>query len=506
MGLREQGHPAVLEPLDEVDLPQRAVGVEPARHDPRGQLAELVEGARTRERGAAYVVGEVEVLVVDPDRVGQAARDRGVRAGGSGARTRSGRRCAPAGRRSRSPSRPGRRSRGSRCAWASAASPRPAERGRSRAAARSSCEPLSSSTWASWDSGRGRSHVRTPDPPAGGSDVPFRAPGRRARLCRCWPWRLAGMWLRRLRERLRARRQRRRRRRTPAVRRPSTSPSRATPSTPQGAKVEVKAGDPLKLHITADKPGEIHVHSSPEQEHRVRRRHHRQDAHHRPARRRRRRVAHPRQADLPARGALSAQAAALAGRPSPAPARPRRGQGPAHPARARDGRRASRRWSSPSACWRWPGAHRATRDRGRAGRSRASQRVVDDPRFQWTVRIVGLAVRGLPHLGADLGTRPGHQPGARHVLRAGLGRHRAGLAAVRPGRQGGQPGAHAQPAAGEGHRRRPGDRADDVPRPARATGRPRSGCSRSPGRSWSTRRAPTWARCGSGWRPTSRSC
>ena len=35
--------------------------------------------------------------------------------------------------------------------------------------------------------------------------------------------------------------------------------------TPQGAKVKIKAGDPLKLHITADKAGEIHVHSSPEQ-------------------------------------------------------------------------------------------------------------------------------------------------------------------------------------------------------------------------------------------------
>ena len=35
--------------------------------------------------------------------------------------------------------------------------------------------------------------------------------------------------------------------------------------TPSGAKVEVKGGDPLKLHITADKAGEIHVHSSPEQ-------------------------------------------------------------------------------------------------------------------------------------------------------------------------------------------------------------------------------------------------
>jgi hypothetical protein len=35
--------------------------------------------------------------------------------------------------------------------------------------------------------------------------------------------------------------------------------------TPQGASVKVKAGEPLKLHITADKAGEIHVHSSPEQ-------------------------------------------------------------------------------------------------------------------------------------------------------------------------------------------------------------------------------------------------
>jgi uncharacterized lipoprotein YehR (DUF1307 family) len=35
--------------------------------------------------------------------------------------------------------------------------------------------------------------------------------------------------------------------------------------TPQGTKVTLKAGDPLKLHITADKAGEIHVHSSPEQ-------------------------------------------------------------------------------------------------------------------------------------------------------------------------------------------------------------------------------------------------
>lgn len=35
---------------------------------------------------------------------------------------------------------------------------------------------------------------------------------------------------------------------------------------PEGVTVKVEAGKPLKLHIVADKPGELHVHSSPEQE------------------------------------------------------------------------------------------------------------------------------------------------------------------------------------------------------------------------------------------------
>jgi hypothetical protein len=35
---------------------------------------------------------------------------------------------------------------------------------------------------------------------------------------------------------------------------------------PAGTQVKVEAGKPLTLHIVADKPGEIHVHSSPEQE------------------------------------------------------------------------------------------------------------------------------------------------------------------------------------------------------------------------------------------------
>ena len=35
---------------------------------------------------------------------------------------------------------------------------------------------------------------------------------------------------------------------------------------PQGAKLEVVAGEPVKLRIDADQGGELHVHSSPEQE------------------------------------------------------------------------------------------------------------------------------------------------------------------------------------------------------------------------------------------------
>ena len=36
--------------------------------------------------------------------------------------------------------------------------------------------------------------------------------------------------------------------------------------TPNGDRIEVDAGQDLELDVTADKPGEIHVHSTPEQE------------------------------------------------------------------------------------------------------------------------------------------------------------------------------------------------------------------------------------------------
>ena len=35
--------------------------------------------------------------------------------------------------------------------------------------------------------------------------------------------------------------------------------------TPNGERVEVETGQPIELDITADAPGEIHVHSDPEQ-------------------------------------------------------------------------------------------------------------------------------------------------------------------------------------------------------------------------------------------------
>ena len=36
--------------------------------------------------------------------------------------------------------------------------------------------------------------------------------------------------------------------------------------TPNGTDVDVEVGQPIELDVTADKPGEIHVHSTPEQE------------------------------------------------------------------------------------------------------------------------------------------------------------------------------------------------------------------------------------------------
>ncbi len=36
--------------------------------------------------------------------------------------------------------------------------------------------------------------------------------------------------------------------------------------TPNGTDIDVQVGQPIELKVTADKPGEIHVHSSPEEQ------------------------------------------------------------------------------------------------------------------------------------------------------------------------------------------------------------------------------------------------
>ena len=133
--LGEQRDPAAGQPLDDVHLPERAVAVERAGDDARHQLAQLVEGARARQRRAAHVVGEVERRVVDPDRVGQPARHHLHPLPVARARTRSARRSAGPAGRGRDPTPRGRRSRPWRCAaaWPAVSSARnTTSRGRSR--------------------------------------------------------------------------------------------------------------------------------------------------------------------------------------------------------------------------------------------------------------------------------------------------------------------------------------------------------------------------------------
>ena len=171
--LPQHRDPAVLEPLDEVRLPQRAAPVERARDDPGDQLAQLLHAPGARQRGAAYVEGEVEVRVVHPGRRGQPSGHRLQPAAGSGARTRSAPRPASAAGRGRSRSRRGRRSRPWPGASASPGSRGRAAPGREGAAAGSpgplphvdglgpgrGCCPR---PWSTCDSGRGDAPVCSP--------------------------------------------------------------------------------------------------------------------------------------------------------------------------------------------------------------------------------------------------------------------------------------------------------------------------------------------------------
>ena len=60
--------------LDDRQLPQRARAVQAPRELVADELGQLVRAAGRRQRGAAHVPAEVELVVVDPDRVGHPAR------------------------------------------------------------------------------------------------------------------------------------------------------------------------------------------------------------------------------------------------------------------------------------------------------------------------------------------------------------------------------------------------------------------------------------------------
>ncbi len=74
MHLGEHPDLAVLQPLDEVDLPQRVVAVQRALEDAGGLVGELADVAGGRQRELPHVVVQVD-LTVQPVRVVQPERD-----------------------------------------------------------------------------------------------------------------------------------------------------------------------------------------------------------------------------------------------------------------------------------------------------------------------------------------------------------------------------------------------------------------------------------------------
>ena len=72
--LRQHRVAPAREALDERDLPQRPRAVQPARHLGADELGELRVAAGRRQPRHAHVPADVEVVVVDPDRVGDPRR------------------------------------------------------------------------------------------------------------------------------------------------------------------------------------------------------------------------------------------------------------------------------------------------------------------------------------------------------------------------------------------------------------------------------------------------
>jgi len=73
--LGQDGEAVAGQALDDVALPERAVAVERAGDDPGDELLDLLVRAGWRDRRVPDVELEVEVGVLDPERVVEAERD-----------------------------------------------------------------------------------------------------------------------------------------------------------------------------------------------------------------------------------------------------------------------------------------------------------------------------------------------------------------------------------------------------------------------------------------------
>ena len=121
----------------------------------------------------------------------------------------------------------------------------------------------------------------------------------------------------------------------------------------------------------------------------------------------------------------------------------------------------SRRWWSPSACSRWPGAP-PRYDEAPSGRPAPVPRSgasSTTPGSRGRPARPRPGLRRLPDVGAGLGHPTWSPTRSRARSTCWCGWASCRLAAARAGRRGGQPGPHHQPAAREGHRRRPRQRA-----------------------------------------------
>ena len=75
VGLGHDGEPVTLQTLDHVHLPQRPRAIQPPGHHPTDELPQLLHRAGSWQGGAPDVEGQVEALVVHPDRRGEPGRD-----------------------------------------------------------------------------------------------------------------------------------------------------------------------------------------------------------------------------------------------------------------------------------------------------------------------------------------------------------------------------------------------------------------------------------------------